>query len=437
MKNIKKIYKVVFIIRKINDMDHMLPLICKFYDTGSFVRVITLNTNKINNYLSNYMFSKTGLLVETPVLDNMSKFFRFLIFTLDKFKNILMNNNLHLPLKYFEQVDLYIKKYILKHEDLKHSACNMILDCDNTDVIVMDKTNILGNKIYRHITKYASINNIPIIRIIHGFDTIVLDKNTIDSSNILLPYMGDKVFDIYHSMKEIYQGSYDLNFNKTSGLKTKEISKEEIKTFLLGSMRFSKRWVDEYKEIQKFDTTEKLKVDFKKNTILVIISSVTYLYIDRIASLLNAIASKFDVNIVYKPHTRDEKIDVGIKKMLNKETKIIYSYNCTVALIDASDLVLLCGVSSIGMHSIVNSSPIIFAEYTCRYTTYYSRYMKEYTSMSEHDVLTKIEDVFNKKMDFNNNISERIIMEMINPNDSDDIIQDHFELVCDIAKGSR
>ena len=44
-------------------------------------------------------------------------------------------------------------------------------------------------------------------------------------------------------------------------------------------------------------------------------------------------------------------------------------------------------------------------------------------------------DIFNNKMDFSKNKgSDRIIRELVNPNDSDDIIQDYFDLACDIVE---
>ena len=436
IKNTKQKYTVVFILRKINDMDHLLPLICKFHNTGHLVRVITLGIDKIDNYLVDYMFSKTGLLVETPVLDNINSFFRFLVFIFNKAKKFFRSNNLYFLLKYLEYMYSHIKRYVLKHEDLKDNVCSGILDCNNTNVVITDKTNIFRNKIYRNITKHASINNIPIIRIDHGFYTMVVDEDLMGDSKILLPDMKDKVFDTYHSVIELYRISHDIRSSKISEFnKLKEIGKEEIKTFVLGNMRFSKKWVNEYKEIQKFDTTEDLEINTKNHTILLILSPVEHIYIDKFVSLLNSIASKFDVNIIYKPHTRRDKIDTKIKNTLNKEVEMIYSYKGTVALMDVADLVLLCGVSSVAMHPVVDSTPIIFAEYICKHVTYYSKYMGEYTSMYEYDVRTKIEDIFNNKMDFSKNKgSDRIIRELVNPNDSDDIIQDYFDLACDIVE---
>ena len=201
-------------------------------------------------------------------------------------------------------------------------------------------------------------------------------------------------------------------------------------------MRYSKNWVNEYKEIQKFDTTKELEIDLNKKTILIVISPTKYLYVDKVANLLNSIAENFDLNIVYKPHTRKEAIDMRIKGMLSRDVKVTYTYKCTPGLIEVSDLVLLCGISSIGMHSIVASKPIIFTEYVCKYTTYYSRYLEKYTSISDSDTLTKIENIFNGSMCFNKNAySDRIIKEMTNPNNSDDVIQDFYSLSCKIADG--
>jgi len=432
----KKIYRVVFILRKINDIDHLSPLICKFYDNGHHVRLITLGVVKIDNYLTKYIFSKTGLLIETPILDGVNKFSKYLIVTFEKIKLFSRSNNFYFFLKYFEFLYFYLRRYILRREDAKNNVCDSVFDCNNTDLIITDKTNIFENSVYRNVAKYSSINNIPIIRIGHGFNTIVISDKSMDNNTILVPDLKNEVFDIYHSMIEIYRDSYDIRSNESSGIRIHEMSKEEVNTFLLGSMRYSKNWVNEYKEIQKFDTTKELEIDLNKKTILIVISPTKYLYVDKVANLLNSIAENFDLNIVYKPHTRKEAIDMRIKGMLSRDVKVTYTYKCTPGLIEVSDLVLLCGISSIGMHSIVASKPIIFTEYVCKYTTYYSRYLEKYTSISDSDTLTKIENIFNGSMCFNKNAySDRIIKEMTNPNNSDDVIQDFYSLSCKIADG--
>ena len=127
----QKKYSVVFIVRKINDLDHMLPLICKFAKEGNFVRVMTLDVKKIDNYLTNYMYGKHNLKVETPVVNNINKISRFLVFIFDKFIILAENNRWHTLLKYLKFIYRYTKRRILSREDFKDSA---IIDYDNTDI---------------------------------------------------------------------------------------------------------------------------------------------------------------------------------------------------------------------------------------------------------------------------------------------------------------
>ena len=433
----KKIYRVVFILRKINDIDHLSPLICKFYDNGHHVRLITLGVVKIDNYLTKYIFSKTGLLIETPILDGVNKFSKYLIVTFEKIKLFSRSNNFYFFLKYFEFLYFYLRRYILRREDAKNNVCDSVFDCNNTDLIITDKTNIFENSVYRNVAKYSSINNIPIIRIGHGFNTIVISDKSMDNNTILVPDLKNEVFDIYHSMIEIYRDSYDIRSNESSGIRIHEMSKEEVNTFLLGSMRYSKNWVNEYKEIQKFDRIPYPKVDLKKNTILVLMSATHHIYTDKIADLLNAISDRFDINIIYKPHTRHGEVSNKIKKLLNKKVEIIYSYKCTTALIDVSDVVLLCGITSVGIHSIVDLKPIIFAEYTSKYQSYYSKYMNTHTFMSKDKVLNNIEIILNNKTDYAKNTTAiESIKEIINPNNSNNIIQEYYDLVSSIIDDS-
>ena len=348
-KNEKQKYKVVFVVRKINDIDHMLPLIWKMKKTNNNVKVVTFGLHKVDNYLTNYMFSELGLSVETPILNNLNKIFRLLILAFDRISNFAQNNNWHLFVKYVEYIANYLNKRIITHEGLKENVYDIIFGRDNIGAIVVDKTDILKNKIYKNVAKQAVVNNIPIVRLQHGIDMRIINTNTIDGSNILVHDYGDNVFDIYYSMIEVYQESLDC-YIECCG---KKINKNEIKTSILGNMRFSREWVKKYKEIQKFDRIPYPKVDLKKNTILVLMSATHHIYTDKIADLLNAISDRFDINIIYKPHTRHGEVSNKIKKLLNKKVEIIYSYKCTTALIDVSDVVLLCGITSVGIHSIV------------------------------------------------------------------------------------
>jgi hypothetical protein len=431
----KQKYKVIFIIRSTNELDQMLPLICKFVETDHYVRVMTLKLDKLDNYLTSYMFSKCGLLVETPVLDNVNKISKFLIFIFEKMIQIAVNNGWHLPLKYLEYFFHNIKKrYILKHEDSKENPCNTIFDCDNTNVIIVDKTNIIQNKIYKNVAKYAAIKGIPIIRLPHALHMTITNTDSVDGSNILVHDYGDKVFDIYYGMEEIYQKDFACR-EEGCGKKT---NKNKIKPFLLGNMRYSQEWVGKYKEIQQFDKAPDPNIDVKKQTIVVIMSATPLIYLDKVASLLNAIADRFDVNIIYKPHTRRGIVDHKMKGLLNKNNKVIFSYKNTGTLMDMSDIALVCGNSSVAFHSIVSSQPIIFAEYVNKNPTYYSVYMKGCVAVSKYEVLAGIEGILNNNMGYNkDSIAKEIVKEFINPKDSNDVIQDHFNLVSSIVEKSK
>jgi hypothetical protein len=420
----QKKYSVVFIVRKINDLDHMLPLICKFAKEGNFVRVMTLDVKKIDNYLTNYMYGKHNLKVETPVVNNINKISRFLVFIFDKFIILAENNRWHTLLKYLKFIYRYTKRRILSREDFKDSA---IIDYDNTDIIIVDKTNVIKNKIYKNITKHASVNNIPIIRLQHGIDMRLTSIG--DNSDLLVHDYGNKVFDIYYSIVEIYQETFSCR-EECCG---KKIGKNEIKTFVLGNMRFSKEWVKKYKEIEEFDKVSDPQVDIKKHNIVIIISAPHFIYADKVASLLNAVSDRFDVNIIYKPHTRHKEIDLRVKELLNKNVRLIYSYKNTASLMSMSDIVLLCGNSSVALHAVIDAKPVIFAEYTTMHPTYYSKYLKECTSMSEDEALSNIENILYKNIKcIKTNSKKKLVSAFINPNNSKDIIEDYYNLTCDL-----
>ncbi len=429
----RKKYKAIFIVRKINDMDHMLPIIYQFIETNNNVRVVTLDIKKIENYLTNYMRNKLGVTVETPVLDSMNVFTKYFISACDILLFFVKNKNWSRFSKYLEYAYLKLKKNILAYEDSKDKTCNTIFDCSNTDIIVVDKTNVIKNKIYKNITRHASTNNIPIIRIQHGINTIKINKDIESEKDpyILVHDYGGEVYETYYSLTEVYQHQLDCLKNGFS----KKIRKDKIMQYVLGNMRYSKNWIDKYKEIQKFDEVEDPNLDLNKKTILIIMSASHFIYIDKVASLIDFISSRLDINIIYKPHTRKEEIDYKIKDMVNNDVDIVYSYKCTASLIDISDLVLVCGISSAAIHSVISLKPTVFAEYVSRRKTYYSEYFRECTTMSKQETLRNIENALNNGTTCD--YAYDFMREFIDPNDSDNIIQDYYDLICNIIENSN
>ena len=139
------------------------------------------------------------------------------------------------------------------------------------------------------------------------------------------------------------------------------------------------------------------------------------------------------MNIIYKPHTRHKEIDLRVKELLNKNVRLIYSYKNTASLMSMSDIVLLCGNSSVALHAVIDAKPVIFAEYTTMHPTYYSKYLKECTSMSEDEALSNIENILYKNIKcIKNNSKKKLVSAFINPNNSKDIIEDYYNLTCDL-----
>ena len=62
-------YKIVFLVRKFNDIDNNLPLIDKFVSEGHSVRLISLRTDVLDNFLVNYLNKKLKIFIEYPALN--------------------------------------------------------------------------------------------------------------------------------------------------------------------------------------------------------------------------------------------------------------------------------------------------------------------------------------------------------------------------------
>ena len=418
---------IVFIIRKTNDIDHMLPLINKCIEKHDHIRVISFIPRRHEDYLTNYMRCKHDIFIEYPVFDMQNIFFKIFNKFLSSIKYAL-NGKFY---KYINHIHYYLRKYATKKSDNK-KFISAVFNNHRSDLIVMDKTNVRGNSIYKHLVQYASSNNILMIRLAHGIDMHapepVLDgqSNTDLFSNF---YVDNCVQDFYVSQEEFKYGesSYSLEEGRT-----KKVSMDFFNKFTLGSMRFSREWVKKYTEIQKYDNNAYPIISANKKTILLVTSASHWVHTDILASLINAIIDRFDVNILWKPHTRYNKIDSKISSSL-KPNNIIFSYYNTPGLMDIADVTVLCGISSIGLHSVLSLSPLVVAEHTSRYKTYYSKYMAACISTSENDVLTNIENILYGDMNCykKSNVS-KLIKNVVNSGNSVNVIDSHYDLISEM-----
>ncbi len=242
-------------------------------------------------------------------------------------------------------------------------------------------------------------------------------------------YVDNCVQDFYVSKEEFKysESSYSLEEGRT-----KKVSMDFFNKFTLGSMRFSREWVKNYTEIQKYDNNAYPIISANKKTILLVTSVSHWVHTDILASLINAIIDRFDVNILWKPHTRYNKIDSKISSSL-KPNNIIFSYYNTPGLMDIADVTVLCGISSIGLHSVLSLSPLVVAEHTSRYKTYYSKYMAACISTSENDVLTNIENILYGDMNCykKSNVS-KLIKNVVNSGNSVNVIDSHYDLISEM-----
>ena len=131
--------KIIFVVRKFNDVDNMLPLIDKFVLEGHSVRVMSFKPEILKNFLVNFLNGRHGIFIEYPII-HKSGFRVGILYFLSKFLRLIMEK--------------YEKFFTMKYIRFFTMKVEMVL------VSVVDRKKNIGDLIIRPINSLPSVNNI-------------------------------------------------------------------------------------------------------------------------------------------------------------------------------------------------------------------------------------------------------------------------------------
>ncbi len=173
---------IVFIVRKFNDMDNTLPLIDKCILEGHHVRIISLRAEVLNDFLVKYLNKKYKIFIEYPVI-HKNGLKVGILYILSKILRYVMNKyEIKFSMKYVRYAISKIDKLITSIADLNKNINRRVFNGMQPDVVIFDKTNIIQHKVYRRVTNYLSVSNIPMIRLDHGMDVLVYNSSCAEAS---------------------------------------------------------------------------------------------------------------------------------------------------------------------------------------------------------------------------------------------------------------
>jgi hypothetical protein len=409
--------KIIFVVRKFNDVDNMLPLIDKFVLEGHSVRVMSFKPEILKNFLVNFLNGRHGIFIEYPII-HKSGFRVGILYFLSKFLRLIMEKyEKFFTMKYIRFFTMKVEMVLVSVVDRKKNIGDLIFHNIKPDAVIFDKTNIIQGKIYRRVVSYLHSRNIPMIRLDHGMNVLNRAASYVDNQNDLMKRYKYKGIHDFYIFKESLKKNYDP-------------------LYLLGSLRYSKEWIKKYPLLYKYDNSLKPKI--VRKTVVILLSAEYDIYIKEVAKLINAISNKFDIDILLKPHTRNNVVSHGVLALLNNNARVNFVFNNTAWLIDNSDAVIICGYTSVGVHSIVNKNPLIVAEYTKipKEDSYYSKFNAACIANNLKDVLLHCDKILTTKLSCYNEKKVKLFLEfMSNPNNSDSVIDDYYNAILKIMQG--
>ena len=407
-------YKIVFLVRKFNDIDNNLPLIDKFVSEGHSVRLISLRTDVLDNFLVNYLNKKLKIFIEYPALNGKGSKLS-LYYMLSNFLSFIIRRyEIKFSQKYTRFALKKIDSLIIIASDARGDVGEYIFNNIRPDIIIADNTNIIKGRVYKNVTSYASNNSIPIARLCHGVDPLVHDDSYVEKNRQLMQrYAYDRIYDFSQSKAVL----------------------SDSKTFVLGSLRYSMEWVKKYHAFYEYDTIKNPLI--KNKTVVLLLSAQFNFNVKKVAEMINCIASQFNVDILLKPHTRNNAISHDLISMIEAVVNIRFVYSSTAWLIDNSDVTIICGVTSVAIHSILVNKPVICAEYTKipKEESYYSKFKSTCIADNLDDVVHHLDNILHTDIScYSEPHVSNFLQFMVNPNNSNSVINDHYDLMLKIIK---
>jgi len=338
----------LFIIRSYNDIDHMTPLIDRMASDDRYNvtllssnSLILLSDNENLSYLKrNYNLDAKYLLsdLKLPFLGRMANkllgmiYFRTLEIVLPERLRWIVDKIISLLQRYIVYLQINSKETWAKN----------IVDEVKPNIVLFDMTypGIFPNK---PLIDAAKSNNIPVVALPHGLNIWTNIDHTLSDNK---------------KRGSLHDG---LDFAVSQGvLATKHLKVEgwpDDKIVEIGSMRFSKEWLEKCEKVFIRKTIKEKSSD--KIKIVLFLSKGKYrANINELKMFITFIANEDDVQLIIKPHTRGMKLD-SIKSILKKNNVIVAYSASSVELSKWCDIAVVYG-SSIGLQILADNKILVY-----------------------------------------------------------------------------
>jgi hypothetical protein len=339
----------MFIVREFNDIDHFTPLLDAFcsrnyYNVSLLASnlLITEVENENLNYLKNeyglsleFLFAKNNLTIWHKILRKI-----YLSIHTRALRMVLLKK-----LRWIVDRILVLILLIMARQQIKSDSnwAEDIIKEASPNVIIIDWTSP-DNFPYKDIVEIAKSESIPVVALPHGLNVWTNHDNTVEKKNSRnISYEGvDYV---------ISQGSLATSHLKKGGWPSEKIIE-------IGSMRFSREWLAKYgeiftkKKLTIIDTVDKIKI-------VMFLSKTKYkANINILKKYIKFLASRDDVSLVIKPHTRRMQVDFLGKIIADYSVYLSYDAS-SYELSQWCDMGIVYG-SSIGLQILADRKLLIY-----------------------------------------------------------------------------
>lgn len=348
----------LFIIRRYNDIDHIVPIIYRMAKDG-FVNIKILCTNfEIDikkDYRLKFLLNNYNISTENYFLFNYVGLKQFLIINFAKIINIYKNNINHKSNFVNKLLAIFYKKRVIDKYYNQRWASN-IINRYNPKVVIFDwqKPKFFLLPFINELKNYK----IPLLVVPHGMN--VASNELITKKAVSLgrdQNFGEdwESFDFAVTQFESHKERIAKN-----GFDEKYIS-------VLGSTRFCDEWLNVLKKIKSINQYKCNKESGKINVIYMDHRLQYRFYPDIVIKSINKLANLSFINLIVKPttgqtHKSGLHEEQGVLNKNNSPNIIFEKDTSSNELIEWSDVVINT-ISSIGIEALIQDKILIHPQF--------------------------------------------------------------------------
>ena len=308
-------FSVLYFIRKYNDLDHITPILYSILEKKNNLYLCSLNTHQ--NFENDYRVKLLRSKFKNVKFIDYESFFKLNFFEGLKFKINLNYKNRKIVYYFFVLLNLFLKKVNINFDPKFKNLADKFFD-----IIIFDHFNPEKFTLFSRLLIKLKNDKNKILSLPHGF---MLYENP-DAFNLIL--------DDFKKIELFADNIFVTSINWYKLIKKKISNKKKLT--LIGSLRFTNWWKKIIKK--KLITKKNNKID------ILILGSERSRFIDisKFQKMIDIFDSYQNLNIVFKPPTRTNKV-----KFVKLPKFIKISRKHTLELIEASNTVIANNTSVI------------------------------------------------------------------------------------------